>query len=68
MKTGCNLKQWMSERSIGQSALANEIGVNRRTISKYFNNGFEFADIRTAIKICKYFGRTLDDFFYVVEG
>ena len=48
------LREW---KGISQMQLAEEIGVNHRTISQY-ENGTREPDIQTIKKLCKYLGVT----------
>jgi len=52
-----NLKELREAKGISQVQLAEEIGVNHRTISQY-ENGKREPDIQTIKKLCKYFNVT----------
>ena len=67
MKLGNHLRQLRFEHDeISQQALANAVGVTRLTIHSIEAGKFSPSAL-LAMKIARFFGKTLEEVFYLVE-
>lgn len=67
LKLGNNMKKCRFDHGeITQQALANEIGVTRLTIHSIENGKFVPSTF-LALKIARFFGKTVEDVFYIVD-
>ena len=67
MELGNSLKQLRFENDdISQQALANAVGVTRLTIHSIENGKFNPSTL-LALKIARYFGKTLEEVFFILE-
>jgi putative transcriptional regulator len=67
MELGNNLKRCRFDKDdISQEALANIIGVSRQTIIS-IEKGKYVPSTLLALKIAKYFNKTVDDIFFIIE-
>jgi putative transcriptional regulator len=67
MELGNNLKQLRFENdNLSQQALANAVGVTRLTIHSIENGKFNPSTL-LALKIARYFGKTLEEVFFIQE-
>lgn len=58
-----NLNFEMQRLGLEQKELAELFGTNPSTVS-FWSRGESFPKIPTLLKLCKFFGRTLDEMFY----
>lgn len=67
MKLGNKLKRFRFDRDdMSQDALAKEIGVTRQTIHSIERAKFVPSAL-LALKIARYFGRPVEDIFFIVD-
>jgi putative transcriptional regulator len=67
MRLGNNLKQLrFEEGGLSQQALANAVGVTRLTIHSIENGKFNPSTL-LALKIARYFDKSLEEVFYIEE-
>ncbi|MBN1293164.1 MAG: helix-turn-helix transcriptional regulator [Candidatus Latescibacteria bacterium] len=67
MKLGNNLKRCRFDHdNISQQALANAIGVTRLTIHSIENGKFVPSTL-LALKLARFFGKTVEEIFFVVD-
>ena len=67
MKLGNNIRRFRFEHGeITQQALANEVGVTRLTIHSIENGKFVPSTL-LAMKLARFFGKTVEDIFYFNE-
>lgn len=67
MKLGNNLRRCRFDYDeISQEALANAIGVTRQTIISIEKAKFVPSTL-LALKLAKFFGKTVDDIFFITE-
>ena len=67
MKLGNHLRQLRFEHDeISQQALANAVGVTRLTIHSIEAGKFSPSAL-LAMKIARFFGKTIEEVFYIVE-
>jgi len=65
LKLGNNLRRYRFEQNeISQQALANEIGVTRLTIHSIEKGKF-IPSTYLALKIARFFGKKVEDLFYI---
>ena len=67
MELGNNIKKMRFEKdNISQQALANAVGVTRLTIHSIENGKFNPSAI-LAMKIARFFEKTVEDVFYLID-
>jgi putative transcriptional regulator len=67
MELGNNLKQLRFEKGgMSQQALANAVGVTRLTIHSIENGKFNPSTL-LALKIARFFGKSLEEVFFIQE-
>ena len=68
MELGNHLKQLRFEHNnLSQQDLANEVGVTRLTIHSIETGKFNPSTL-LALKIAQYFGKSLEEVFYLLDG
>ncbi len=68
MKLGNNIKRCRFDHDdISQQALANAIGVTRLTIHSIENGKF-IPSTLLALKLARFFGKTVEDIFYIDDN
>ena len=68
MKLGNNLRRCRFDHNeISQEELANAVGVTRQTILSIEKGKFVPSTL-LALKLAKFFGKTVDEVFYVIEN
>ena len=67
MKLGNHIRQLRFEHNeLSQQALANAVGVTRLTIHSIENGKFSPTAL-LAMKIAKYFNKTVEEVFYIID-
>ena len=67
MKLGNNLRRCRFDHNeISQQALANAVGVTRLTIHSIEKGKFVPSTL-LAIKLARFFGKTVEDIFFIIE-
>lgn len=67
MKLGNNLRRYRFDHDeISQQALANAVGVTRLTIHSIEKGKFVPSTL-LALKLARFFGKSLEDIFYIID-
>ena len=68
MKLGNNIRRCRFDNNeMSQEELANAVGVTRQTIHSIEKGKFVPSTL-LALKIAKFFGKRIDDIFYIIEN